>query len=182
MNRLNKKQKNSKGSATILVILIVLTVVLFGVMNMMSVYTSYKISQKNLKWTKQYYEFDSKAQVFANNIAKVIDKYSYNSQINQADIFDELSKNMADDKEILLNGKILNLPIDKNQKIVQNNYIDVGVYFLGEDGKRAFYIDLKIPQVKGNKPYETSYWNRVSESFEYNTNPEFSEGEEIIIQ
>ena len=169
MNRLNKKQKNSKGSATILVILIVLTVVLFGVMNM-------------IKWTKQYYEFDSKAQVFANNIAKVIDKYSYNSQINQADILDELSKNMADDKEILLNGKTLNLPIDKNQKIAQNNYIDVGVYFLGEDGKRAFYIDLKIPQVKGNKPYETSYWNRVSESFEYNTNPEFSEGEEIIIQ
>ena len=67
-----KKRNKHKGISSILVRLIVLTVVLFGVMSMMSVYTSYKISQKNLQWAKSYYFLDSKAQTFANNLRKTI--------------------------------------------------------------------------------------------------------------
>ena len=69
-----KKRNKHKGISTILVILIVLTVVLFGVMSMMGVYTSYKISQKNLQLAKNYYLLDSKAQIFANNLRKTINK------------------------------------------------------------------------------------------------------------
>lgn len=184
MNKLNYKKINrSKGSSTILVILIVLTIVLFGVINILTVYTSYKISQKNLKWTKEYYELDSKAQIFVNDLKKEIGKIEYGKKINQKAIIELLSQNSDKNIEILLNKNLIKFPIDKNEKIVQNNYIDIEVYFYkDEDEKKAFYINLKIPETKSNRPYEILSWKRVLENFEYDSNPEFSQGGEIIVQ
>lgn len=184
MNKLNYKKINrSKGSSTILVILIVLTIVLFGVINILTVYTSYKISQKNLKWTKEYYELDSKAQIFVNDLKKEIGKIEYGKNINQKAIIELLSQNSDKNIEILLNKNLIKFPIDKNEKIVQNNYIDIEVYFYkDEDEKKAFYINLKIPETKSNRPYEILSWKRVLENFEYDSNPEFSQGGEIIVQ
>ena len=180
MNNLNRKKR--KASATILVILIVLTVVLFGVLNMMTVYTSFKISQKNLTWARVYYEFDSKAQIFANNIQKNIQSYSDDNKINTKKLLLEIEKNISNDKEILINANKVELPIDKNQNIVQNNYINIEAYFYDESGKKAFYIDLKIPEQKTEKSFEVLHWNRVSEDFEYETEPAFGEGEVLIVQ
>lgn len=184
MNKLNYKKINrSKGSSTILVILIVLTIVLFGVINILTVYTSYKISQKNLKWTKEYYELDSKAQIFVNDLKKEIGKIEYGKKINQKAIIELLYQNSDKNIEILLNKNLIKFPIDKNEKIVQNNYIDIEVYFYkDEDEKKAFYINLKIPETKSNRPYEILSWKRVLENFEYDSNPEFSQGGEIIVQ
>ena len=142
------KRTKRKGSSTILVILIVLTVVLFGVMNMMSVYTSYKISKKNLQWTSDYYELDSKAQIFANNIKNQIDKSKKGSNINK---------------------KSITVPLDKNINIVKNNTIMLETYYLDEDGKRRFYTNISIPVVKGDKSFDVLSWKRVNEEFEYKT-------------
>lgn len=180
MNKINTKKQ--KGSATILVILIVLTVVLFGVLNMMTVYTSYKISQKNLTWARTYYEFDSKAQIFASNIQKSIESNLQGKEIDTKKLLLEVEKNVSDDKEILINGNKVKLPIDKNKKIVQNNHIDIKVYFYDENGKKAFYIDMDVPSKKSKNCFEVVHWMRVSEDFEYNTEPEFGEGEVLVVQ
>lgn len=180
MKRLNTK-KVKKGSATILVILIVLTVVLFGVINMMTVYTSYKISQKNLSWSRNYYELDSKAQVFLDNIAKKIDKVPYGTQINTKELLTEIEKNLSEDKQILINDEIVNLPIDKNKNIIKNNNISIKTYFYDTNGEKAFYIDFKIPQKKEKESYKIISLSRVMEDFEYNSEAEFSEGSEVII-
>lgn len=163
------KRTKRKGSSTILVILIVLTVVLFGVMNMMSVYTSYKISKKNLQWTSDYYELDSKAQIFANNIKNQIDKSKKGSNINVNLLLNEIERNIGNDRQIFINKKNITVPLDKNINIVKNNTIILETYYLDEDGKRRFYTNISIPVVKGDKSFDVLSWKRVNEEFEYKT-------------
>lgn len=177
-----KKKSKSKGSSSILVILIVLTIILFTVINMLTVYTSYKISQKNLSWTKEYYELDSKAQIFANSVREEIDKYEFNTNINTASLIDKIYENIDSDKLIIINDEVVKKPIDKSKKIVQNNHIKLEVYFYNKNYEKAFYIDLKIPHTRGEKPYEVLSWSRLSHNFEYKENPVFNEGGLIDIQ
>lgn len=174
------KKTKRKGSSTILVILIVLTVVLFGVMNMMTVYTSYKISKKNMQWTTNYYELDSKAQIFANNIKNQIDKSAKGSNVNTSLLLNEIERNIGDDRQILINKNNVTLPLDKNINIVQNNNIVLETYYLDEEGKRRFYTNIKIPAVKGDKSFEILSWKRVNEEFEYKTT-EFSDVEVEVV-
>lgn len=172
-------KKTKKGSSTVLVILIVITVVLFGVMNMMTVYTSYKISQKNLEWTNKYYELDSKAQLLANNIKSQVEKSSLGSAINKVLLLNELEKNIGKDKQIYINKKLLKIPLDKKQNIVQNNHIKIETFLLDENGKRRFYTNIDIPATRGIKAFDIKSWKRVNEEFEYKST-QFAEGEEVV--
>lgn len=172
---MNKCKKNSakKGSSTILVILIVLTVLLFGVMNMMSVYTSYKISKKNLAWTQKYYELDSKAQIFANDIRAIISKDTKNNLLDTKALNTLLKNNLSNDKLILVNNKEFN----KNSNIeLLSGDINLSTYYLDEDHKKRLFININIPQIKGNKPFDILSWKQVNEEFDYSQQPQFSQG------
>lgn len=52
---------NQKGSSSVLVVLTLLMLVIFGVLGMMSSHSEYRLAQKNASWTKDYYQFEAKA-------------------------------------------------------------------------------------------------------------------------
>lgn len=175
-----KKNKKSKGSSTILVILIVITVVLFGVMNMMTVYTSYKISKKNLDWTKNYYELDSKANIFANKLKNQIDKTSKGQEINILSLLNELESIIDNNTKVIINEQPIHLPIDKNTIKLQGEHLNVETYFIDDEGIKRFYTNIKIPKIKTESGFEILSWKRINQEFEY-TDLVFSENEEVVI-
>lgn len=175
-----KKRNKHKGISTILVILIVLTVVLFGVMSMMGVYTSYKISQKNLQLAKNYYLLDSKAQIFANNLRKTINKTKIGEENDKVKLLTEIERNSDKDREIFINDKILEFPVDKDREIFKDGNMKLGTFLLNEKGQKSFYFELQIPKIREDKAFEIKSWKKVNQEFEYK-NPAFAEGEELTI-
>ena len=175
-----KKRNKHKGISSILVILIVLTVVLFGVMSMISVYTSYKISQKNLQWTKNYYFLDSKAQTFANNLRKTINMTKIGQETDIERLLSVIEKNNDKDREIILNGTVLKFPVDKDRQLFKDGDMKIGTFLLDEKGQKSFYFELIIPEIRAEKPFKITSWKKVVQEFEYK-NPSFAEGEELII-